>query len=671
MIEPRHIQDYNDAASLEPHWGYADRVVPCTNDAGSCEYLDVVYHSHDLGMLYSGILWSVIIGGLLVWGIWNRSHSSSRLTKTITSSIRRRFLPDTKSKFGRYFFGRTTKLQILLLVCITIYLTIFSFIGIRYKTWITPVKKMPGVYNRRSSIGPLADRVGILAYALTPLSILLGSRESLLSVVTGLPYQNFNFLHRWLGHIILLQSLLHTILWLVVELRFYQPQPKVAKEWIVQPYIIWGVVAMILLLILWVLSTSWSRKKCGYEFFRKAHYLLAILYIVACWLHWKQLQCFMLPSLLLWILDRSIRLIRTWLIHYKVLPNGKGGLFEPIQAKLTYHDSDILRLDFDNPNTTTYEIGQHFYICFLKGSIWQSHPFTPLNLPNDSHGYLIRAKKGETKKIMDFNSDLTTPIILTGPYGVDIMKDLEIEDNVLCIAGGTGITFVLPILLHLSKFGLTKGRLIELVWVIRHEKDTEWIKSELEQLRKDENISITIKITRELKVSNSNNNSTISGSSTPMPISKNFDTLQMSGNQKEEIKEKLQNGDIVPISSYSNINNNNNITGEDSGCPCKPPVYTAGSSSSSSSEYKENNQIYDAEKAIEQGVEPHHRPDLRLSVKEFVQKTINGPTCVYVSGPGGMVSDVRDEVALCNDAKKVWNGEEKAEVRLIYDDRLE
>ncbi|WWC59258.1 uncharacterized protein I303_101808 [Kwoniella dejecticola CBS 10117] len=671
MIEPRHIQDYSSAASLEPHWGYADRVVPCTNDAGSCEYLDVVYHSHDLGMLYSGIMWSVIIGGLLGWGIVHRSSSSSsnRLTRTISSAIRRKLLPEFKA--GRYFFGRTTRLQVLVLLCLTVYLTIFSFVGIRYKTWITPVKNSPGVYNTRSSIGPLSDRLGILAYALTPLSILLGSRESILSQVTGIPYQHFNFLHRWLGHIIFIQSALHTIFWCIVEIRLYQPQPSVAKAWIVQPYIIWGVVAMILLLVLWGLSTSWARNAFGYEFFRKAHYVLAMVYIGACWAHWKQLECFMLPSLLLWFLDRGIRFIRTFLIHYNVLPNGKG-LFETIQAKITHHDTDIVRLDFENPIQLDFEIGQHFYICFTKGGIWQSHPFTPLTLPNTPHGYLIRAKKGETKRIIDASGE-STPIILTGPHGVDIMRNLQNEDNVLCVAGGTGITFVLPVLLHLSKYGLTEGRLIELVWVVRHERDTQWIAKELEELRKDENVKITIKITREIAVQKPKAGDEISKSGPSTPggesiLSKDLSTLaQLNGNA---------DGNTEETSQPSALGLGKEEYGE---CPCKPPVYTSNPSGSGSSSSSLSGigigtgtkEIVDAEKAIEQGLEPHHRPNLRQTVRDFVSKTVNGPTVVYVSGPGGMISDVRDEVAECNDASKVWRGEERGEVRLIYDDRLE
>lgn len=46
VVTARHIQMADDSSMLEPHWGYVDRVLPCTNDAGSCEYLDAVYVSY-------------------------------------------------------------------------------------------------------------------------------------------------------------------------------------------------------------------------------------------------------------------------------------------------------------------------------------------------------------------------------------------------------------------------------------------------------------------------------------------------------------------------------------------------------------------------------------------------------------------------------------------------
>jgi hypothetical protein len=63
-------------------------------------------------------------------------------------------------------------------------------------------------------------------------------------------------------------------------------------------------------------------------------------------------------------------------------------------------------------------------------------------------------------------------------------------------------------------------------------------------------------------------------------------------------------------------------------------------------------------------------PNLNQLVNDFVSSTVRGPTCVYASGPGGMISDLREVVAPCNSGTKVWKGDERYGVKLINDDRL-
>lgn len=294
------------------YWGYTIRVWPCTNDPGTCEYFEAVYGGHETGILYTGILWSTIGGILLIWAIgrhfWGRQRASeavaehttpvdtskttasgiTRLVDSLRATRRAYLLPESM----RFIFGRTTRLQVTILAILTGYVAIFSFAGLMYKTWITPVKGYENMTMKRSSLGPWSDRLGTLAYALTPLSVMLASRESILSLLTGIPYQSFNFLHRWLGYIMFVQSLLHTIGWTIIEANYYQPQPKVAVTWIKQLYMIWGCVAMILFLILLILATPWGIRATGYEFFRKSHYVLAMVYIGACWGHWQPLKVF-------------------------------------------------------------------------------------------------------------------------------------------------------------------------------------------------------------------------------------------------------------------------------------------------------------------------------------------------------------------------------------------
>ncbi|KAJ4376331.1 hypothetical protein N0V83_001614 [Neocucurbitaria cava] len=671
LLLPRvHIQNHSDGGTSVPHWGYADRVVPCTNDAGSCAYLDVVYNAHDVGMYYTGIIWATIGGILIVWAVgrhFARSQPSGvqlpvdagegvkesrsafeRLHRAITAYARQYLLPDA----ARPIFGRVSRTQVLTLVVLTGYLTIFSFAGIVYAKWVTPVKKMPGVYNTRTSLGPWADRVGVIAYALTPLSVMLSSRESILSLVTGLPYQSFNFLHRWLGYIIFAQSGLHTIGWCVVELRLYQPQPSVGKEFIVQPYIIWGAVAMILLTLLLVLSTPWGIRATGYEFFRKAHYVLAMIYIGACWGHWHQLEAFLLPGLLVWFIDRGIRLVRTALLHYNFLPSGHMG-FRAASTNITFFtdeiNGDVVRLDFDHPHDA-WDVGQHFYLMFPESSIWQSHPFTPLSSPvygadSQRHSYIFRAKKGETRKIAALSArrtahmashtesheglmpDAKLSVVLTGPYGERTLQSLVPNSNILCIAGGTGITYVLPVLLSLASQPQSPNRHMSLVWVVRRRSDIDWVAPELAILkRKCPNLRtrIHIYVTRA--------------------------------------SEQVQHGHDSSVPAISEKRTANE---------CEKEIEPSSNSTSSSASISSALSLHGVSKA-DLGLNHYQaRPDLSKIVGEFVEGSVSGGTDVFASGPGEMISDLRRIVASVNKGGEVWKGVERWDVGLTCDDRLE
>lgn len=677
-LQARHIQDLSSASQVEYHWGYADRVVPCANDPGSCAYLDVVYEAHDLGMYYMGILWATIGSILIVWAIGRhflRSHPSGvalpekrtsmedvkwrpgavqRYATALSAYMRQFLLPDA----SRLIFGRVSRTQVLTFLVLCGYLTIWTFVGIYYGIWVTPVKKNPGVYNTRTSLGPFADRIGVIAYALTPLSIMLSSRESILSLVTGLPYQTFNFLHRWLGYVIFIQSAVHTIGWCVVEIRLYQPQPTVAIEWVTQVYIIWGIVAMILLLLLVVLSTPWGIRLTGYEAFRKLHYVLAMVYIGACWAHWEQLKVFLLPGLIVWFIDRGIRLGRTALLHYNFLPSGHMG-FRAAPADIAIFkddiNGDVIRMDFDHPHDA-WAVGQHFYLMFPDSAAWQSHPFTPLSLPvfgadTQKHSYIFRAKGGETKKIAEIaasriaqassetqdshDSLMGTPklsVVLTGPYGEQTMRDLSSTSNILCIAGGTGITYVLPVLLDIATQSQHPDRKISLIWVIRHRRDIDWVAPELAILKaKCRNIrtSMHIYVTRA--------------------------------------SEDIHSEAAIPSASEKAVET-----------PCSPTTKeisaitnASASSGSSSASVSSALSVHGVGKG-ELGLDHlQARPDLEVAVKEFVTDTVRGRTDVFASGPGELISDLRRIVAGVNSGAAVLRGEERGDVRLVCDDRLE
>jgi predicted ferric reductase len=671
MLAPRHSTNMTGVTAVKTHFGYSDQTFPCTSTPEDCLYLDLVYRSHDDSLLYSGIMWAAIGGILLLWAIgrhFARSQPSGvqlptelgegvpqsrsaigRLQRAITSHARSYLLPDA----ARPVFGRVTRTQVLTLTVLTGYLIVFSFVGLIYRSWIAPAKKYPGVTNppgmtqTRTTLGPWSDRIGVFAYALTPLSVMLASRESILSLVTGLPYQSFNFLHRWLGYVIFLQSAFHTIAWCIVETRLYQPQPYVWQNIIKQEYIIWGVVAMVLLLLMVVLSTPWGIRLTGYEFFRKAHYVLAMVYIGAIWGHWAQLKVFLLPGLIVWFIDRGIRFVRTALLHYNFLPSGHMG-FRSASATVTlYKDEasgDVVRLDFDHPHDA-WAVGQHFYLTFPESSIWQSHPFTPVSRPafgadNQRHSYIFRAKSGETKKIADLSvkriahkdhedshegllAEARVSVLMTGPYGERTTSNLDPNANVICIAGGTGITYVLPVLLELASRPQNPERHMTLVWAVRRRSDIDWVAPELAILkRKCRNLrtSMHIYVTR-------------AGEET----------------------------DVAPPA----------LSEKPGATACDKEIDPASSSESSSQKADSALSVHGVSRSDLGLNHVQARPDLDAIVRDFVAGTVRGGTDVFASGPGGMISDLRRIVASANKGGDVWKGNERWDVRLTCDDRLE
>ena len=139
----QHIQDHSKATAVELHWGYPDRVVPCTNDVGSCQYLDGVYWMHDISILYSCIMWAVIGGILILFVLFRIAEPKAasgkqrgernetplgpqralyRGWRALCAMSRRYLLPESLP----VIFGHVTRLQITILGVILGYLLIFS-----------------------------------------------------------------------------------------------------------------------------------------------------------------------------------------------------------------------------------------------------------------------------------------------------------------------------------------------------------------------------------------------------------------------------------------------------------------------------------------------------------------------------------------------------------------
>lgn len=483
------------------------------------------------------------------------------------------------------------------------------------------------------------------------MTIGLCSRDSILSLLTGIPYQHFNFLHRWTGRIILVQSFIHTIAWTIIEGKLYQPQPKVYTAFIKQPYMIWGIVAQGFITFLFVFSLRPVIRWTGYEFFKITHLIVAGLYLGACWGHWDKLACWMIASLGLLGIDLAMRVVRVCLIHFGYKDGNKGLGFRTIKSKVeTFKDPSgtVVRMTFTH-NHEPWKIGQHFYLTFPALGVWQSHPFTPASTPpttliSPTHTYIIRARNGETGKLgalaesTTADKDIETPVVMLGPYGRSTV-DIE-ATNILAIAGGTGVSFTLPTVTAALMDSFSSAGNIEMIWIIRHIDNLAWIGPEIRALKLQLNMSSST-ICDDPKA----------GERPIERTSKRF-RIHIFVTRAPETRTNVH-----PLATRT--------------AEKQLEIVSASSTASNSTHSEDVQQLIEPHLGFSITYLDHSRPSVDAILADFMDETVeHGRTQVLGSGPAALGTDIRAAVAQRNFAGAVWKGDERGDVDCVWDDRM-
>ncbi|KAF7789874.1 hypothetical protein EIP86_000822 [Pleurotus ostreatoroseus] len=182
--------------------------------------------------------------------------------------------------------------------------------------------------------------------------------------------------------------------------------------------------------------------------------------------------------------------------------------FNGVPSGVTYEalPDDMVKITV--PTKVSWRAGQHFFIRFLDLGIHaaSSHPFTVASLPDasDKGGQHIielyaRVQGGITARLdaVAKNSTLKmSSVLLDGPYG-GLEGNLHVYDRALLLGGGSGITFVVPLLLDLVRSyesGKTQCSKVHLVWAARTTDTLSWFEAVLEDAigRSPKEMSISI-----------------------------------------------------------------------------------------------------------------------------------------------------------------------------------
>ncbi|KAK2798400.1 hypothetical protein FQN50_008840 [Emmonsiellopsis sp. PD_5] len=272
----------------------------------------------------------------------------------------------------------------------------------------------------------LSDRTGIMSYANLSLLWLFGSRNNAFLWATGWSFATFNLFHRAVARVATIQAIIHSIGYTVLTL-------EKGSYFLYWPNAWWymGVVATV----------------CIHTSIFKGVY--------------AEYDRYLWPVVVIWCLDRFMRLVR--LISCNLHVGSNKNLIAYTQSVVSYSKaSDIIRLEI-TPGSRDLQLkpGQHYYIYQpLRLFGYESHPFTvgswsPVTsdeYTTDATGtnkfvFWIRPFDGWTKQLRSDclkapKQTLTTSFLIEGPYGLPI--ELHTFENVILIAGGTGIAAALP-----------------------------------------------------------------------------------------------------------------------------------------------------------------------------------------------------------------------------------
>jgi ferredoxin-NADP reductase len=151
---------------------------------------------------------------------------------------------------------------------------------------------------------------------------------------------------------------------------------------------------------------------------------------------------------------------------------------------------------FDKPKNFKFTAGQYCLVSLptVPQTMDESRPFTFSSSPTYHEIELTFKKKGDFTVFM-FGLEVGDKIELSGPFGESLNFDESVKDDLVLVAGGSGITPFMSILRYIVEKDLKNN--VILIYSNRTKQDIIY-KDELEEIEKNNsNIKVIHCLTRE------------------------------------------------------------------------------------------------------------------------------------------------------------------------------
>lgn len=350
---------------------------------------------------------------------------------------------------------------------------------------------------REQEVSIIGNRAAVLAMGNVVALFLFSTRNNILLYLTDWSYDTFLLLHRVFGYWVIFLSCLHSIMLLCYYKFFGNYEAQLAR-----PYWSWGIVATIMAVAIWPASVLAVRQK-AYELFLSTHHLFVVFFIVGYYYHIYLLyntrwgyEIWIFVAIAIWGAERVFRLVRIALMGWRT---ATVSVMDP--------EREYLRVDIDG----VFARGVvYLYFPTLTWRFWENHPFSvassfsspPAKLAQSADDEAAAAQDSEkttqvedgtgtpTTKYEDVGRNLVArsnsssssppvqtratvvirtrtsmtarlaariasvgvpiklPVLVEGSYNAAIPNDLAQCTTLLCVAGGVGISAVMPLLME-------------------------------------------------------------------------------------------------------------------------------------------------------------------------------------------------------------------------------
>lgn len=340
----------------------------------------------------------------------------------------------------------------------------------------------------------LGVRAAWLAVAQMPLLILLIGKNNIIGLLTGVSYERLNVFHRWTARFLLLMAIFH----FAFQMTGWNEFGLVQLEWSTDTCPPSGIAAFAVLL--WInLSTIAPLRFLSYEFFVVQHIVSFIGFIIAVMYHlpstalWSRIYVYI--PIALYLVDRIVRTVWVFVVNARIS-----------RAVITPLEGGVTKVQIKTKAVKSWRPGSHVLLHIPRFGLLQNHPATIVSTPQ-SHGgdlvFMLKSHKGFTRRIMTSANGSATALlpqtkedtgppsqlsevashwaILDGPYG-GWQSDFAAFDSACLIAGSTGVTFTLGIMLDLADRASVKKlplRRLHFVWCIKDSLWAAWAKTEI------------------------------------------------------------------------------------------------------------------------------------------------------------------------------------------------